>query len=55
MASVDILINNAGITKDNILPQVLKEEEWATDVIQTNLTGSLFAPLNEQLNNYDEK
>ena len=38
--SVDILINNAGITKDNILPR-MKEDEW-TDVIQTNLTGSFY-------------
>ena len=38
--SVDILINNGGITKDNILPR-MKEEEWI-DVIQTNLTGSFY-------------
>ena len=38
--SVDILINNAGITKDNILPR-MKEDEWL-DVIQTNLTGSFY-------------
>ena len=38
--SIDILINNAGITKDNILPR-MKEEEWL-DVIQTNLTGSFY-------------
>jgi 3-oxoacyl-[acyl-carrier protein] reductase len=38
--SVDILINNAGITKDNILPR-MKEDEW-TDVIQTNITGSFY-------------
>ena len=38
--SVDILINNAGITKDNILPR-MKEEDWL-DVIQTNLTGSFY-------------
>ncbi|MDA9607436.1 3-oxoacyl-[acyl-carrier-protein] reductase [Candidatus Actinomarina] len=38
--SVDILINNAGITKDNILPR-MKEEDWI-DVIQTNLTGSFY-------------
>jgi len=35
---VDVLVNNAGITKDNILPR-LKDSEW-DDVIQTNLTGS---------------
>ena len=38
--SVDILINNAGITKDNILPR-MKEDEWL-EVIQTNLTGSFY-------------
>jgi len=38
--SVDILINNAGITKDNILPR-MKEDEWL-DVIQTNLSGSFY-------------
>lgn len=35
---VDVLVNNAGITKDNILPR-MKDSEW-DDVIQTNLTGS---------------
>jgi len=38
--SVDVLINNAGITKDNILPR-MKEDEWI-EVIQTNLTGSFY-------------
>ena len=38
--SVDVLINNAGITKDNILPR-MKEDEWL-EVIQTNLTGSFY-------------
>jgi 3-oxoacyl-[acyl-carrier protein] reductase len=38
--SIDILINNAGVTKDNILPR-MKEEDWL-DVIQTNLTGSFY-------------
>ena len=38
--SVDILINNAGVTQDNILPR-MKESEWL-DVIQTNLTGSFY-------------
>ncbi len=38
--SVDVLINNAGITKDNILPR-MKNDEWE-DVIQTNLTGSFY-------------
>jgi 3-oxoacyl-[acyl-carrier protein] reductase len=37
---VDILINNAGITRDNILPR-MKEDEW-NDVIQTNLTGNFY-------------
>ena len=35
---IDVLINNAGITKDNILPR-LKEDDW-NDVIATNLSGS---------------
>jgi 3-oxoacyl-[acyl-carrier protein] reductase len=35
---VEVLVNNAGITKDNILPR-MKESEW-DDVMQTNLTGS---------------
>jgi len=35
--SVDILINNAGITRDNILIR-MKEEEW-DDIINTNLTS----------------
>lgn len=35
---VEVLVNNAGITKDNILPR-MKDSEW-DDVIQTNLTGS---------------
>ena len=35
---VEVLVNNAGITRDNILPR-MKESEW-NDVIQTNLTGS---------------
>ena len=39
-SSVDVLINNAGITKDNILPR-MKEPEWL-EVIQTNLTGSFY-------------
>ena len=38
--SVDVLINNAGVTQDNILPR-MKESEWL-DVIQTNLTGSFY-------------
>ena len=35
--SVDILINNAGITRDNILIR-MKEDEWE-DVINTNLSS----------------
>lgn len=35
---VEVLVNNAGITRDNILPR-MKDGEW-DDVIQTNLTGS---------------
>ncbi|RFU63237.1 3-oxoacyl-[acyl-carrier-protein] reductase [Peribacillus saganii] len=35
--SLDILINNAGITRDNLLMR-MKEEEW-DDVINTNLKG----------------
>ena len=35
---VEVLVNNAGITRDNILPR-MKDNEW-DDVIQTNLTGS---------------
>lgn len=38
--SVDVLINNAGVTKDNILPR-MKKDEWL-EVIQTNLTGSFY-------------
>ena len=34
---IDVLVNNAGITKDNLLPR-LKEDEW-DDVIDTNLSG----------------
>ena len=36
-SSVDILINNAGITRDNILVR-MKEDEW-DDIISTNLTS----------------
>jgi len=35
---LDILINNAGITKDTLVP-IMKESQW-NDVIQTNLTGT---------------
>ena len=33
-STVDVLINNAGITKDNIFPR-LKQDDW-DDVINTN-------------------
>jgi len=35
--SVDILINNAGITRDNLLLR-MKEEEW-DEIMNTNLTS----------------
>ena len=35
--SVDIFINNAGITRDNILLR-MKEDEW-DDIINTNLSS----------------
>lgn len=35
---IDILINNAGITRDNIVAR-MKEEEWQS-VLDTNLTGA---------------
>lgn len=35
---LDILINNAGVTRDTLLPR-MSDEEW-DDVITTNLTGS---------------
>ncbi|WED22674.1 3-oxoacyl-ACP reductase FabG [Vibrio sp. JC009] len=35
--SVDILINNAGITRDNLLMR-MKDDEW-TDIMDTNLTS----------------
>tara|TARA_B100000427_G_scaffold273666_1_gene241472 strand:- start:8723 stop:9466 length:744 start_codon:yes stop_codon:yes gene_type:complete len=37
LGSLDVLINNAGITRDNLLLR-MSEEEW-NDVIQTNLTS----------------
>ena len=40
-SSVEILVNNAGITKDNIFPR-LKQDDWDS-VIDTNLTGSFRA------------
>ena len=50
--SVDVLINNAGITQDNILPR-MKEAEWL-EVIQTNLTGK-FLYIAKSYQAYDEK
>ena len=41
LSSVEILVNNAGITKDNIFPR-LKQDDWES-VIDTNLTGSFRA------------
>lgn len=38
MGSLDILINNAGITKDNLFMR-MKDEEW-DEVIQVNLSAS---------------
>ncbi len=38
LSLVEILVNNAGITKDNIFPR-LKQDDWDS-VIDTNLTGS---------------
>lgn len=35
--SLDVLVNNAGITRDNLLMR-MKEQEW-DDVIETNLKG----------------
>lgn len=39
MGSVDILINNAGITKDNLFMR-MSEDEW-NDVINVNLTSTM--------------
>ena len=41
LSSVEILVNNAGITKDNIFPR-LKQDDWDS-VVDTNLTGSFRA------------
>jgi NAD(P)-dependent dehydrogenase (short-subunit alcohol dehydrogenase family) len=37
---LDVLVNNAGITKDSLLPR-MTDEQW-TEVIQTNLNGCFF-------------
>ena len=38
MGSIDVLVNNAGVTRDNILMR-LKDDDWST-VIDTNLKGA---------------
>jgi NAD(P)-dependent dehydrogenase (short-subunit alcohol dehydrogenase family) len=38
--SIDVLINNAGVVRDNLLVS-MSDEEWR-DVIDTNLTGPFF-------------
>jgi 3-oxoacyl-[acyl-carrier protein] reductase len=40
LGPIGILVNNAGITRDNILLR-MKDEEW-NDVLETNLTGAFF-------------
>ena len=42
--AVDILINNAGITKDNLMMR-MSDEEW-NDVIATNLSSAFFLTRN---------
>jgi acetoacetyl-CoA reductase/3-oxoacyl-[acyl-carrier protein] reductase len=37
---LDVLVNNAGITRDKLLPR-MTDEDWV-DVIQTNLNGMFF-------------
>jgi acetoacetyl-CoA reductase/3-oxoacyl-[acyl-carrier protein] reductase len=37
---LDVLVNNAGITRDSLLPR-MTDEQWV-DVIQTNLNGCFF-------------
>src|SRR4051812_31470941 len=37
---IDVLVNNAGITKDGLLMR-MSEEDWDT-VIQTNLSGAFY-------------
>ena len=37
---LDVLVNNAGITRDSLLPR-MSDEQWV-DVIQTNLNGCFF-------------
>lgn len=38
LGSVDVLVNNAGITRDNVIVR-MKEEDWQ-DVMDTNLRGA---------------
>ena len=40
LGPVDVLVNNAGITRDNILVR-MKDEEWQA-VLDTNLSGAFF-------------
>jgi len=40
LGPVQILVNNAGITRDNILVR-MKDEEWR-DVLETNLSGAFY-------------
>src|SRR6056297_1509032 len=39
MGSVDVLVNNAGVTRDNLFMR-MSDEEWAT-VIEVNLTSTM--------------
>jgi 3-oxoacyl-[acyl-carrier protein] reductase len=41
LGRIDFLVNNADITRDNLIPSV-KEEDWDA-VIDTNLKGALRA------------
>ena len=40
LGTIQVLVNNAGITKDGLLMR-MKDEQWA-DVLQTNLTGAFY-------------